>query len=320
MSGQSAKRYGIEITDNLELESRIRRIEVALDQKANANQDADSTARGSGSVPQVTGLRVIGSTPGAVTVGWSASPIPDFRRYDLNFATSLAFVDDLQEYTEATTQYVFSTASSTGGGGGTTWYARVRAVSTSGQHGIWSATLNLTTGQAQTADLGTGSVTSAVISTVAADAIQASAVVFAPTSTIASTTVQTAISEAVSDLTTLINALPFTVSFTSAAQTLVDDSSVTVAHGLGVVPKMVWLTLVNITAELGYVTGDVVGPFGGIISLNPSFATTRVVHCWVDSTNVYLLNDAGTIIIIKGGGTQTAITNANWGCVVRAYA
>jgi len=159
MTGQSAKRLGLEVEGDLELELRLRRIEESLDGKIDANQDAAVTGRGKGGVPQVTGLRVTGQTPGSVTIAWNPVAIPDLRRYELNFATNLGYSTNLKSAIEATTQYTFNTASATGGGGGATWYARVRAVNSSGVKGTWSVTLNLTTGQAQSEDIGDGQVT-----------------------------------------------------------------------------------------------------------------------------------------------------------------
>jgi len=157
--GTSAKRYGIEVKGNLELERRLRGIETAIAQLQPANVDASNVGSARGPVPQVTGLRVTGSTPGATAIAWNAVSIADLRRYELELATTAGFSADLQETNVAGTTYSFSSASATGGGGGVTWYARVRAVNSIQQNGPWSATLNLTTGQAQTSDLGDESVT-----------------------------------------------------------------------------------------------------------------------------------------------------------------
>ncbi|MCI0564837.1 MAG: hypothetical protein MN733_40745, partial [Nitrososphaera sp.] len=103
-------------------------------------------------------MRVTGQTPGSVTVAWNQVAIPNLRRYEIQFATSIGFSDP-QTFGENSTTRTFDTASETGGGGGATFFARVRAVNTFGQVGQYSVTLNLTTGQAQTEDLAPGSVT-----------------------------------------------------------------------------------------------------------------------------------------------------------------
>lgn len=149
----SAKRLGLEIKGNLELELRLRRIEVELEKRVLRNQDVEDTGRSRGTVPQVTGIRVSGSTPGAVTVAWNAVAISDLRRYDVEFAEDVAFVTNKQTFREGNTFFQFSTASATGGAGGTTFFARVRAINSIQQNGLFSVTLNTTTGQVVAGDI-----------------------------------------------------------------------------------------------------------------------------------------------------------------------
>jgi hypothetical protein len=156
---QSAKRFGLDVQDDLELEVRLRRMEAKLSRKADANLDATVTSGASDVVPQVTGLRKVGSNPGTVTVAWNAVVIPDLRRYELNFAEDLAFSTNAQTVKIATTQYQLSTISATGGAGDTALYVRVRAVNVAGTPGVWSVVLNTATGQVQTDDLADDSVT-----------------------------------------------------------------------------------------------------------------------------------------------------------------
>ena len=86
----SAKRLGLDVKGDLELEIRLRRIEALLEQKQDANVDATSVSRARIAVPQVTGLSLAGKTPSAVSVKWNAVPIPDLRRYQLQIAEDLA--------------------------------------------------------------------------------------------------------------------------------------------------------------------------------------------------------------------------------------
>jgi hypothetical protein len=150
---QSAKRFGLEVEGDLELESRLRRIEVAMTKAGLGNQDALVVSRGSGAVPQVTGLSLGGTIPGGFTVNWNASTISDLRRYDIQFATDLAFTTGLQKFTAVTTTWAFTTAATE------VYFARVRAVNNSASVGLWSITLNTTTGQAATEDIEDGAVT-----------------------------------------------------------------------------------------------------------------------------------------------------------------
>lgn len=158
----SAKRYGLDVKGDLELEARLRRIEGELEKLLRSSDlggDASSTTQRISDVPQVTGLRVLGKTPGAITLAWNQVRISDLRRYELDIAEDLAFTSNKQTYNVAGTEYQFSTVSSTGGGGATTIYARVRARSRSSGPGAYSVTLNTITGQAQSADIAPGAIT-----------------------------------------------------------------------------------------------------------------------------------------------------------------
>ena len=313
MSGQSAKRLGIEVTDNLELESRLRRIEVALEKKSNTNDDSDNQSRGKGAVPQVTGLRVIGQIPGGAQIGWNAVSISDLRRYELNFSTSFGFSENLQAFNEATTQYTFSSASDTGGGGGATWFARVRAVNSSGQKGVWSVVLNLTTGQAQTADLAAGSVTIEQISTEPGDIPPASSISYDGSgSGLSADNVQDAIDEVV----TGIPDPPFTEEFVSTTQTITGGGTLTLAHGLSGTPKIVHATLINVTAEHGYVTGDEIFIGNFFNSSNQGYICKR------DATNLLIQFASGAAVFNVPRDTDGAsqnLTDANWTITFMAW-
>lgn len=156
----SAKRYGLE-SDDLETELRFRRIEAKLEELGGTGdfgQVTDDVKRVN-TVPRVTGLRVKGSTPGAVTVAWAQVKVTDLRRYELDFAEDLAFTTNKQTFNVATTEWQFSTVSAIGGGGDTTIFARVRARTASGNVGQYSVTLDTATGQAQSEDIADEAVT-----------------------------------------------------------------------------------------------------------------------------------------------------------------
>lgn len=163
MALQSAKRFGLEVEGDLELESRLRRMEVAIAALQPANQDAIETSRGSGVVPQVTGLSLDGTIPGGFTVKWNATTIPDLRRYELQFATDLAFANDLQTFSVAAISFPFTTATEAN----LVFFARVRAQNKAGQTGPYSVTLNTSTGQAETTDIADNAVTDVKIETTA---------------------------------------------------------------------------------------------------------------------------------------------------------
>jgi len=320
MSGQSAKRLGLEVEGDLELELRLRRIELSLDKKVDANQDSEQTGRGKGAVPQVTGLRVIGQTPGSATIGWNAVSISDLRRYELAFSTAFAFNENLQEFNEASTQFVFNTASDTGGGGGATWFARVRAVNSSGQRGVWSVTLNLTTGQAQTEDLAEGSVTSEIISST--DAVAASQVSFVnTTSNMTATQVQAALDE--------LAGAGFSDRYDSGQTALpTQDSFTDFTHGLGRVPRSIVMFLECTTADLDYSAGDVfyigagytlaaddAGNENDWSILRISYISSTVIRVGYATRN-----QASLTLLLKDGTNVSTITDGSWRIRVTAYA
>ena len=156
----SSKRYGLEVKGDLELELRLRRMEAKIDQLAGSSDlgTSDQTQRVS-TIPLVTGLRVKGKTPGATTLAWNQLRLSNLRRYELQIAENLAFTTNAQTFNVAGTEFTFSTLEEEGGGGGSTIYARVRARTTDGNVGQYSAVLNTTTGQAQTTDIADQSVT-----------------------------------------------------------------------------------------------------------------------------------------------------------------
>ncbi|TRD03795.1 hypothetical protein FJV76_14250 [Mesorhizobium sp. WSM4303] len=113
---------------------------------------------------------------------------------------------------------------------------------------------------------------------------------------------------------------PFTKAFESAQQTITAGGSLTLAHGLGVQPKLYQIYLIAQSAVLGYTSGDEV-------LVNPSFAASdpsgRGASIVPDAANINIRfgSDANSFTIIrKNNGDVSTITNANWKLVVRAWA
>jgi hypothetical protein len=157
----SPKRYGLDVKNNLELELRLRRIEGEIERRALANDfgdTSDATQRVT-NIPPVSGLRVVGKTPSAVSLAWNQVRISDLRRYELWIAEDLAFSSNLQKFNVASTEFQYSTVAEEGGGGLTTVYAKVRARNRSGNVGPFSVVLNAETGQAQTDDIADDAIT-----------------------------------------------------------------------------------------------------------------------------------------------------------------
>lgn len=114
-------------------------------------------------------------------------------------------------------------------------------------------------------------------------------------------------------------AIPFVKAFESAQQTITAAGALTLAHGLGVSPKLYMAVIINQTAELGYSIGDevLVNP-----STHGSSAESRGLSLVPDATNINVRYAAGTVmdIINKTTGAVGGITSANWKLVVRAWA
>lgn len=106
---------------------------------------------------------------------------------------------------------------------------------------------------------------------------------------------------------------PFSAEFASTQQTFASSSGITVAHGLGVVPKNITVQLVCVTADAGYAVGDVV-------QVHTYYdASNRGIAISADATNVYVGFRTLPTIVSKDGSTSTAITATSWRAVVRAY-
>ncbi|MER9755406.1 hypothetical protein NKJ46_18450 [Mesorhizobium sp. M0166] len=109
--------------------------------------------------------------------------------------------------------------------------------------------------------------------------------------------------------------LPFTASFESAQQTITNAGALTLAHGLGVQPKLYIALLQCATAELGYSIGDE-------IPLSSENSSNKGVSMVADATSINVRFGSTTMSILNKttGGGNGAFTNANWRLVVRAWA
>lgn len=115
--------------------------------------------------------------------------------------------------------------------------------------------------------------------------------------------------------------LNFSNSFESAEQTITAAGSLTIAHGLGVKPKLIQCFLVCKTANLNYSVNDEV-------LINPHFnernaAGTQGMALVSDATNINVrYGDQANIfaLINKTTGAGADITAGSWRMVLRAYA
>ncbi len=113
----------------------------------------------------------------------------------------------------------------------------------------------------------------------------------------------------------------FSLAFTSSDQTITSAGLLTLAHSLGVSPKLIKTELVCVTGELGYSTGDVL-PIN--ISLSAAAASNAGQAVYYDATNVYVRigSNAGSSydIIRKDTGARSGIANTKWNLRVTAWA
>ncbi|MCD9148984.1 hypothetical protein [Pseudophaeobacter flagellatus] len=108
--------------------------------------------------------------------------------------------------------------------------------------------------------------------------------------------------------------------YTSPAQTIVSGGLVTLAHGLGVVPKYVGYRMRCTVAEFGYSVGDnVMVDFNGSNSNN-----SRTSVAIVDAANVAVRFSSDATYAFaaanKTNGVVTGLTNSNWELIVEAMA
>ncbi|MER9918113.1 MULTISPECIES: hypothetical protein [unclassified Mesorhizobium] len=108
--------------------------------------------------------------------------------------------------------------------------------------------------------------------------------------------------------------------YESAQQTITSGGSLTLAHGLGVKPKLYAAFIQCTTVNSGYSVGDEI-PINP--SLNTTDATAQAISIVPDATNlnVRIGNAAGALKVLNKAGTGfNDITNASWKLVVRAWA
>ena len=115
--------------------------------------------------------------------------------------------------------------------------------------------------------------------------------------------------------------LPFGSKYESTNQTITAGGTLTLAHGLGVVPETIMGELECTTAEFGYAIGEV-------LEIPPGFVGTttgapRGVTIKKDATNVYVrfANGAKTFLVANDtNGNGQDLTDANWVFRAKAYA
>lgn len=110
----------------------------------------------------------------------------------------------------------------------------------------------------------------------------------------------------------------FTQEYNSAAQTITTGGLITLAHGLGVKPKLIQYVLKCTTAEHGYSIGDEI-----FVDFNSSDAgLSRPNNPEVNATNIIIrYNATATVFGAQNAttGANAALTNGSWELYVNAY-
>ena len=105
--------------------------------------------------------------------------------------------------------------------------------------------------------------------------------------------------------------------FTSAQQDLTSNSLLTIAHGLGVKPSSIRITMVCVSAIHGYSVGDVVEHS----TITADSATAgRGLCVSSDATNVYLAFQTANPMVDKATFADRDSDNPHWKWVVEAKA
>lgn len=104
--------------------------------------------------------------------------------------------------------------------------------------------------------------------------------------------------------------------YTSSAQTITTAGALALAHGLGAVPSFHTATLKCITTDAGYAVNDViavhVGAGGSTKANSAYYNSTNVVVKFSDQTNCFTAAHKTT-------GAATALDNAKWQLIIKAY-
>ncbi|RWD71651.1 hypothetical protein [Mesorhizobium sp.] len=135
----------------------------------------------------------------------------------------------------------------------------------------------------------------------------------APTAALGTNTTQLATTAFV-----LANAGVFTKSYESAAQTWTNGGSLTLAHGLGVKPKMYHAYAACISADGGYAVGDEIL----IATWASDAADGRGVNLRPDATNITVYMGANGLVMVSSTGGYNYKSNpaSTWKLIIRAWA
>jgi hypothetical protein len=115
-------------------------------------------------------------------------------------------------------------------------------------------------------------------------------------------------------------ALPITKRYESAQQTITGGGALTLAHGLGTLPKLVTASIICTTAELGYSVGDELVMNPGVSVMGGALGRGFSIVPDATNINVRIGSDGVFNILAKSNGGASTTTAGRWTLVVRAWA
>jgi len=118
----------------------------------------------------------------------------------------------------------------------------------------------------------------------------------------------------------ILSFLPFAKEYVSGEQPITASGLLTLAHGLGEMPKLVQTRLRCKVADAGYSVGDEVLAFG---LADDNSDQINGGQLYADASNIYVrFSSAPTLYVIihKATGARGAIALANWRLIIGAWA
>jgi hypothetical protein len=152
----SAKRLGM-AQGGMELEQRLRRIEQEIEKKADANINTGVSSRSRLIPIQITGLDIVGGIQ-AWRISWDPVYASDLAKYEVHISDTITF-NTFTVYDVTTNYFEYTQEPDPLEDVPLPNYVRVRAVTLVGYSGLFSRTLDVTTGKLTTADFTAGAVT-----------------------------------------------------------------------------------------------------------------------------------------------------------------
>lgn len=110
--------------------------------------------------------------------------------------------------------------------------------------------------------------------------------------------------------------------YISPEQSIVSGGSLTLAHGMGVVPKLVKFFLKCEIAEDGYSVGEIV-EWGTTHYVTSNAAMSQGLSVQSDGTNIYIRYGTTSDVFSHNNwdtGAAANLTNTGWKLIIKAYA